>query len=574
MERFQPALTYDAFVVTEGTAVREALPADALQLGLIGNGSLNPLVVVDDSGDITSRFVSSRVSGVLLASMTIAGPVSLGAGLPFFAAQQGDFDPAPSGIGSLRLVPKVRLVDGRRAPLGVALLTEVRLPTHSDDEFSGGARSLVFAPKLAVDHRFPFGLRVGVNGGAVLRETTTFENVEAGSELVYSAAATLHPFGYQGRLALGVDVHGGAGLRALDLEELPLESTFFAAYRPRPDIEVLGGPSLGLVPGYGTPTFRAFLGIRYAPTFRDRDHDGITDDRDRCPDAYGAPHRDDERHGCPDEPEAYPATVLVRGPDGEELKGVPVTIETKTTKSGVPVRLAPGTYPVTIEAKGYGPTQAVLVVTPDGKNTVEVQLETPGTVRVTVVGPDGEPLKRGGARLEIDDDVVRARNSVVEIIAAPGTQAVWIRAKGYVPQRVEIEVVAGQVSEATVQLHPIEIEVTDQQIRLSGAVHFDTGSAKLVQESHALLDEVVLVMKDNPSIKKLRIEGHTDSRGSEEFNQRLSEARAASVKAYLVRQGVDADRLEAQGYGESRPISDNLDENRRVDFVIVHGKLD
>src|SRR5690606_21275392 len=121
--------------------------------------------------------------------------------------------------------------------LGLALLTEVRLPTHSDDEFSGGARSVVFAPKLAVERRFPFWLRVGANVGVLLRESTTFVNVEAGSEVTYAAAATFHPGGFGSRFAVGADVHGGAGLRSLEFEELPLEGQAFALFRPRPDLE-------------------------------------------------------------------------------------------------------------------------------------------------------------------------------------------------------------------------------------------------------------------------------------------------------------------------------------------------
>lgn len=575
VERFKPAITFDGFALTEGTAVRDPLPGDPVQMGLFLNGSLNPLVVVDHTGDITQRFVSRRLSGDLFASLTLAGPVSLGAALPFFAGQGGDFAPNASGIGDVRLVPKVRVLDDRRAPLGLALLTELRLPTHSDEEFSGGARSLVFAPRLAVDHRFPFGLRVGVNGGVLLRETTTFENVQAGSELTYSAAATLHPFGYAGRLAFGVDVHGGAGLRSLNLEELPLEGQGFVAFRPRPDLEVLGGPAMGIVPGYGTPTLRGFLGIRYAPTFHDKDFDGISDHLDRCPEEAEVFNRVDDLDGCPDDLGVYAATVEVLGRDREPLVNVPITIASKTARSGSSVKLEPGRYPVTVEAPGYEAKQAVLVVTPDGRNTVQVKLKPlpdPGTVKVTILGPDGKPLRRAAARI---DGVKGTASStgVVEIEVAPGKHELWVRAKGHVPQRVQIVVASGRAVEQTVQLQPVEVEVTDQQIRLSGAVHFDTNSAKLVEESFDLLDEVVLVMQDNPSIKKLRIEGHTDSRGPEDFNQRLSEARAQSVLEYLVKQGVERERLEAEGFGESRPVSDNLDENRRVDFVIVRGKL-
>ena len=89
-----------------------------------------------------------------------------------------------------------------------------------------------------------------------------------------------------------------------------------------------------------------------------------------------------------------------------------------------------------------------------------------------------------------------------------------------------------------------------------------------------ILDDVVDLMLKNPQLTKIRVEGHTDNTGDPAYNQALSEARAETVLDYLVTKGVAADRLEARGYGFSRPIADNDTEagrakNRRVDFVIV-----
>ncbi len=72
----------------------------------------------------------------------------------------------------------------------------------------------------------------------------------------------------------------------------------------------------------------------------------------------------------------------------------------------------------------------------------------------------------------------------------------------------------------------------------------------------------------------MRVEGHTDSRGDAEFNLQLSQSRAEQVVRFLTEHGVPADRLQAQGYGDSRPVDDReaeaaWDRNRRVEFVIV-----
>jgi outer membrane protein OmpA-like peptidoglycan-associated protein len=84
------------------------------------------------------------------------------------------------------------------------------------------------------------------------------------------------------------------------------------------------------------------------------------------------------------------------------------------------------------------------------------------------------------------------------------------------------------------------------------------------------------VLKAHPEIKQIQIEGHTDDRGSDRANQRLSQRRADSVMKYLVNAGIESDRLTAKGFGESTPIADNKkragrEKNRRVEFKIVSG---
>ena len=88
------------------------------------------------------------------------------------------------------------------------------------------------------------------------------------------------------------------------------------------------------------------------------------------------------------------------------------------------------------------------------------------------------------------------------------------------------------------------------------------------------LSGILLIMSE----LNLRIEGHTDSTGSDEHNQRLSERRAGSVKDLLASQGIDMNRMVAVGYGEQRPMVDNSSksgrqQNRRVEIVISEGTV-
>lgn len=103
-------------------------------------------------------------------------------------------------------------------------------------------------------------------------------------------------------------------------------------------------------------------------------------------------------------------------------------------------------------------------------------------------------------------------------------------------------------------------------------VLFELGSDKLTGGARQQLDELAAVIKANPN-DRFGIEGHTDARGSDELNQDLSERRAAAAIDYLVnRHGIQRERLEARGYGRSRPLvpSDPFDgRNRRVQITII-----
>jgi len=98
-------------------------------------------------------------------------------------------------------------------------------------------------------------------------------------------------------------------------------------------------------------------------------------------------------------------------------------------------------------------------------------------------------------------------------------------------------------------------------------VLFDTGSAVLKPGAYGEVSRVADVLNRYPETT-IRVEGHTDARGTEAYNLRLSEARAAAVKNALIQRGVDPARIRAMGYGESQPVSSQHAMNRRVDIVI------
>jgi outer membrane protein OmpA-like peptidoglycan-associated protein len=104
-------------------------------------------------------------------------------------------------------------------------------------------------------------------------------------------------------------------------------------------------------------------------------------------------------------------------------------------------------------------------------------------------------------------------------------------------------------------------------------IYFQYDKTTLLQQSYNELQRLLRLLEANPKMR-IEIGGHTDSKGSVEYNQRLSEGRAKAVADYLIEHGINAKRLEFKGYGKSRPIDDNDSEegrarNRRVEIKVL-----
>jgi peptidoglycan-associated lipoprotein len=110
---------------------------------------------------------------------------------------------------------------------------------------------------------------------------------------------------------------------------------------------------------------------------------------------------------------------------------------------------------------------------------------------------------------------------------------------------------------------------------VTAAIYFDYDKAEITDQARSTLDAKLPVLTANSGMR-IRIAGHTDSRGSDEYNLALGQRRAAAAKRYLVGLGVDAGRIEVISYGEERPAAQGEDEsayaqNRRDEFEITAG---
>jgi outer membrane protein OmpA-like peptidoglycan-associated protein len=189
-----------------------------------------------------------------------------------------------------------------------------------------------------------------------------------------------------------------------------------------------------------------------------------------------------------------------------------------------------------------------------------------------------EPV--AGARVRVErlpdgqktSETVSSPEGEYEILLPPGQNyGYFAEAEDYYPisENIDLDTVKSNTAiRQDLFLVPIEPEVP---IRLSN-IFFDFNKSELKEESFPELNRLVRLMEDNPSIR-IRIEGHTDAIGSDEYNQRLSLRRANAIFRYLTENNIDYNRLTTRGYGESNPVDTNdteegRAENRRVEFVI------
>jgi outer membrane protein OmpA-like peptidoglycan-associated protein len=288
--------------------------------------------------------------------------------------------------------------------------------------------------------------------------------------------------------------------------------------------------------------FGAGLTLALGARPRDTDGDGVPDTKDRCPDtpkgatvdASGCPKDSDGDQvwdgidQCADTPKG--ATVDARGcPSDADGDGVYDGID----------QCADTPKGATVDAKGCTSDS-------DADGVLDGLDQCEGT-------PSGCQVDEKGCPKDADGDgVCDGRDQCTD--TGPGLK---VDEKG-----------------CPIEVLEKETELLDTgMIRLEN-VNFETGKSEIKPESHAVLDVVGQVLSKWPELK-IEIGGHTDSRGSAGFNQRLSEARADAVRSYLAQKFPDlkVGQFSVRGYGESRPVvpntnPDNMARNRRVEFVV------
>lgn len=539
--------------------------------------SNDPLVYERQLGERMTEegsIVEHQLTGTFGLSIGLIDRLVIYAGLPVHFFMDGDDampeGPLPSGTAGL-LADDIGVGD-------IYLGMRARLYGEADDFFALGAQLtatfptgggnyrgddfLSIHPEVMAELR-PGKLRMTLNLGARIGDDVTLPgNVQIGDSMTFGIGLTAPLYGD----------HDDPSAIRLDLHAQLWGSTAFNSFfgREETPMEALGGlkahlvngvvfgaaAGAGITRGFGSPDARVIATIGYLqpreveeepePEPTDRDGDGIDDVDDQCPDdpedvdsfedADGCPDPDNDDDEILDATDACPNEAEDRD-DFEDTDGCP---DPDNDADGI----ADGDDQCPVDPEdldGFEDADGC----PDPDNDAD---EVPDIA-------DQCPMEAGPAANGGCPDADRDGDEVVDRLDNCPDEPGPAENQGC-RRRQQVVIREGG------------LEILDR-------VYFRVNSDRILSRSNRLLANVATVLNNHPEITRIRVEGHTDDRGDDDYNMELSQKRAEAVVTFLTERGeVAAERLEARGFGETRPIEDNETRqgraaNRRVEFNLV-----
>jgi outer membrane protein OmpA-like peptidoglycan-associated protein len=562
----------------------------------------NPLVLSSTAADGTPGpnlvLLSHQLSGHLDLATSFLGRVNLSLALPMALWESGDSAAplVPIGaptVGDPRLGLMVRLFgQPEQSPislsLGGYLWLPLRawtdsLPLHGSDSEVRGLPKLVLAGLTG-------HLRWSLSTGVLWRPAATLAPLPetAGSELQlgaliqYADLARGFAIGPEFLFSRRLATPSGSPDALASLEVL-----LGGMYSVAGQVQVGLAAGLGIERDTGTPDARGLFRLAYAPLrrpVRDGDGDGVPDTKDRCPSVAAGPHPDPAQPGCP-----------LRDSDGDG-DGVwdpldacptePAGSQPDPARPGCPLRDRDGDGVLDTDdscpAEPQGPHPD-----PTRPGCPAADLDSDGVLDAEdacpseKAGPHPDPHRAGCPDRDSDGDSVFDAVDQCKDVAAgavadpqrPGCPAADRDHDG-VPDAVDVCPDAAGAPAAERSGCPGPTRTDAGTSGLGESIFFDFGKDILLAPNLPLLNAVADLLKAQPQLRRVTIEGHTDSKESPVANRDLSTRRAQSVLRYLVARGVAAARLQAHGLGGAHPVGDNRTVpgrglNRRVVFKIV-----
>ena len=532
LDRFQPAERGSDWFGLESLDLRGS---GRFALGVVGDYARKPLVIYDTADNEVTAPVSDQLVLHLGAALVLGDRVRLAASLPLLVLNQGDpgslrgnYYSVEEGaaVGDLRLGIDLRLFGDYGSLFTMAAGVQVHLPTGNRAAFSGDGKARI-APRLAVAGTAGLFTWAALAGVDVRLLDDDFGDRPFGTELRFGAAAGLRLA--DGAVIIGPELSGTTVLEdgaVFKKKATPIEILLGAHFKIADAWQIALGGGPGLERALGSPEFRLLAMLGYSSPFAtepppppppppDSDGDGILDQDDACPRVRGVPSADPKLNGCP-APVDSDGDGIFDGDDACPREPGKASADPK--HNGCPDSDGDGIF----DGDDACPREPGVADPDPKKNGCPADRDGDGIPDAVDACPD----KPG------DRDPDPAKNGCPKVI------------------------------------------LEEKEIKILERIEFDTGRATIRPESEPVLQAVARVLAEHLDIRKVRVEGHTDSRGDDGYNLRLSRARATAVVAWLVAHEIAPDRLDPVGYGESRAIDSNANEegrqrNRRVQFIIL-----
>ncbi len=487
------------------------------------------------------------------------------------------------GLGDIELHPKIRFLNATRGGLGLAVIPSVILPTGDKNAFLGEGKT-IFQPTVVVDTEAGYlgRFRAGINAGMRIRGgTSTFTDDPASYQRLYLGMPSNTNAGIQ----VGNEVIGGLGLSyGIVPQKFDVVGEVYGLYglnskkidagivgaKLGPTAEAIAGIKLYLarnsffeigggwrvVQGYGGGAPRAFIGFIFEPSIGDRDGDGYKDDVDQCPDdpedfddfedEDGCPDPDNDKDGildvddkCPNDPETKNGY--------QDADGCPDNANLDRDGDGIPDDV--DKCPDDPEDKDNFE---------DADGCPDPDNDKDGILDVNDLCPNDPEDKDGFEDADGCPDPDNDKDRILDVNdKCPNEPETY---NGFEDED-------GCPDKGRVIIRKGKLEILDK-------IYFETDKDEIKAISFPLLDAIAATIKGNPQLQLLEIQGHADERGDDAHNLDLTERRAQSVRRALEERNVEPGRLKAHGYGETKPIctqhnEDCWSQNRRVEFIIL-----
>jgi outer membrane protein OmpA-like peptidoglycan-associated protein len=502
------------------------------------------------------------------------------------------------GAGDLALLPKLRIINPSRVPVGISIIPGLILPTGDKTKFLGEGKT-IFQPQAIVEVNWGrYGVfRTALNLGMRIRSGGASEFVDNRANFPRDVRTIVNnaPIDANGKdnpavggentnmgLRVGNELLAGLGaswgivpfvfdmvgevytFTGLDSKKINADGStskmapggeavlgFKAYLAPNSFFEFGGG--YGVLPtSYGTTRGRFFAGIVFEPGAGDRDGDGYKDDVDKCPDDPEDFDNFEDEDGCPDldnDQDGIPDTLdkCPNDPGPRENDGCPFRKVNDRDGDGIPDD---------IDKCPDDPEDFDKFEDEDG--CPDLDNDKDGIPDKLDLCPNDPEDKDG---FEDDDGCPDPDNDHDRILdvndKCPNEPETY---NGFEDED-------GCPDKGMVIVQRGKLEILDK-------IYFETDKDVIKEQSFPLLDAIAGTIKGHPEISLIEIQGHADERGDDEHNLDLTDRRARAVMRAVEDRGVEVGRLRSRGYGETKPICTQHNEecwskNRRVEFIIL-----